>query len=175
MWKYENKTVREALLQLKYRGKKALARDLADSLHDRLLEIIAEETQYNSPLYSRDVNKKYLLIPVPLHPKRQKMRGYNQSELIAKEIEAINPDIFLLEGRVLLKIKETPSQVSVQDRKKRLRNIRGSFGVIYPEKITGKNIVLIDDIITTGATITEAKKVLLKYGANKVLAVTIAS
>lgn len=75
---------------------------------------------------------------------------------------------------VLYKTQDTPSQVSIKDREKRLNNIKGSFAVKNPELIKDRNIILIDDVSTTGATVTEAKKVLREAGAKKVIGVVVA-
>jgi competence protein ComFC len=79
-----------------------------------------------------------------------------------------------LENKVLMKTKETRSQVCVKNRAERLRNIRGSFCVRNAEKIKGKNILIVDDVTTTGATLAEAKKVLRKSGAKSVMCITLA-
>jgi len=79
-----------------------------------------------------------------------------------------------LANNILIKPKETEHQARIRDRRERLKNIAGSFAVKNNEKIKGKNIILIDDILTTGATLSEAKKVLKQAGARKVIAFTVA-
>jgi len=174
VWRYDNETVKKALWELKYRGKRGLARDLAESLHDKLFETIAENELYENPAGNKCYESSYLVIPIPIHKSRQKERGYNQSELLAKELCLLNPSLFILEEQVLKKTRQTPSQVSVRDREKRLKNINGSFSVQNIEKIIGKNILIVDDITTTRATLTEARRVLLKAGAKKIWCTTIA-
>lgn len=174
LWEYGHPTIRRALHDLKYKNKRAIAKDIAESMSDTLLEHLAERVHFNNPIFSEQTESAFLIIPVPLSKKRLKTRGYNQAELLAKELSLKNHLSFVLETSVLYKIKDTESQVSVKDRTKRLENIRGSFAVKNPEKITGKNILLIDDITTTGATLNEARKVLLKAGAGRVYGVTVA-
>ena len=171
VWRYDNEKVRSALQQLKYRGKKMLARELAASLYDKLLETIAEEALFSSPITS---SAKYLIVPVPSSKKRSRLRGYNQAELLAKELAALNYTLFDFNPQAVVKIKETKSQVSVKNREKRLQNLRGAFAVPQREKIRGKNVIIVDDITTTGATIAEVRKVLLEAGAKSVLGATIA-
>lgn len=171
LWKYDNEKVRKAIWLLKYRGKQTLARELASSLYDKLLEAVAEDASVRHPLGKP---QKYLLIPIPITQKRRKRRGYNQAELLAREISILNPDFFFLEKNALMKIKETPSQVAVHDRELRLRNIQGSFAISDASKIAGKSVILIDDVTTTGATIMEARRILLKARARHVLAATLA-
>jgi len=174
LWSYENEIVKKAVRELKYHGKQMLARDLAASLYDKVLETIAEDLSYCDPLGTHADIEKYILIPIPMHPARQRSRGYNQAELLAKEIALLGPEFFTCETNILVKNRETESQVSVHDREKRLRNIRGSFSVAHPERTAGKNVILIDDVVTTGATLAEARKTLLTAGAKRVLSITVA-
>ena len=88
----------------------------------------------------------------PLVKKKLRKRGHNQAELIAKELSG---DIC---ADVLFKKFHTKSQVEVKDREERLANIIGSFERRNPKTIRGKKIILIDDVCTTGATMSEAKK-----------------
>ncbi|TRZ50811.1 ComF family protein [bacterium] len=174
LWRYDHETVRKALWELKYRGKRGLARDIAESLYDKILETLAENELFENPRGKTVNGNEYLVVPIPIHKNRQKERGYNQSELLAKELCLLDPSLFILEEEVLFKSKSTQSQVSVKNREKRLKNIRGSFAVKNPERIIGKKLLIIDDITTTGATLSEARRVLLKAGAKKVWCATIA-
>lgn len=106
---------------------------------------------------------------IPLSPKRYKHRGYNQSELLAKEIASSFGWVY----KGLLKRRSSEfSQVEVKHRKRRKDNIKGVFEIntleIPPE------ILLVDDVITTGATIEEATKILKKAGAKKVVVCALA-
>lgn len=170
LWEYGHPHARNALLALKYKNKRTIADDIAESLHDTLLEHLAEKSIFHNPL----APSLYVIIPVPLSEKRFKKRGYNQAELLAKELSRKNPVFFILETSVLHKIRDTKTQVSVKDRMQRLQNIRGSFAVNQSEKIRGKTVIVIDDVVTTGATIAEARRVLLKAGARIVYGVTVA-
>ena len=116
-----------------------------------------------------------LLVPIPLSGSRLRERGFNQALLLCESLVALdNNQNFKLEKNVLIKPKETEHQAKIEDRQKRLKNIIGSFAVKNPELIQKKNIILIDDITTTGATLHEAKKILRAAGARKVIAFTIA-
>jgi ComF family protein len=172
VWQYDHPILQKTLWKLKYRGKQELAHDLAESLYDKLMETLAENELFANP--AGNINERYILIPIPIHKNRQKERGYNQSELLAKELALLDPSLFALETNVLKKSKETPSQVSVKNREQRLRNIHGSFTVTHPKKISGKNIIVVDDVTTTGATLAEARKVLRKAGVKSVLCLTLA-
>lgn len=174
LWEYEHPHVRAAIVALKYKNKRMIAADIAESLNDALFEQLAEKSLFSDPLSLMLAPHAYVMIPIPLSEKCFKERGYNQSELLAKEWARKNQMSFILETSVLYKIKDTETQVSVKDRTKRLQNIRGSFAVRNPEKIRGKTIILIDDVITTGATLSEARAMLRKAGAKTVYGVTVA-
>jgi ComF family protein len=111
-----------------------------------------------------------LLIPVPLHVKKLRDRGFNQSLLLAKEMgKKYNlPVNFSL----LKRNKFTLTQTGL-NKAEREQNIKGAFAVTNREKVRGENIILIDDVYTTGATINECAKMLLKAGAQKVSVLTL--
>lgn len=113
-----------------------------------------------------------LIIPVPLHKNRKKHRGYNQAELIARYSAKQLKIPFA--GNVLLKTSESKNQ-SVLSRSERFRNLDGLFSVNKAEVILNKNILLIDDIITTGSTINQCSKALKQAGANSIIAGVIAT
>jgi len=120
-----------------------------------------------------------LIVPVPLHKRKLRIRGFNPSFLLIKEweiiAEALNnalPKIPVLRD-VLVRKQCTKPQTGL-GRKERLQNIKDAFGVVDSSKIIGKKILLVDDIYTTGATVSECTKVLLKAGAAQVDVLTLA-
>lgn len=115
--------------------------------------------------------KKYdIIMPVPISKNRYKNRGYNQSELLAKELgKAFN---IVFEKDILTKIKNNPQQSSL-GQEKRILNAKGVYKINNSDKITDKNILLIDDVFTTGATCNECAKVLKQEGAKRVGVFTI--
>jgi len=116
------------------------------------------------------------IIPVPLHSKRLRWRGFNQSLLLAKQISReLTPgiEIPVLEN-ILERIKHTHSQMKIKNYQDRRKNIKNAFSIKDKQTVTGRIIFLIDDISTTGATIFECAEMLKKYGAKKVFAVVIA-
>ena len=124
-------------------------------------------------LAGSDIWKKEcdLIIPVPLHFTRLFNRKYNQSAILAKELAKIcnirvNYDI-------LKKTKYTKPQIECSA-KKRLKNLKGAFSVSNAKIIEGKRIILIDDVYTTGSTLKECAKVLIKAGAKSVDTLTVA-
>ncbi len=113
-----------------------------------------------------------LLIPVPLHQRRLNWRGFNQSELFAKELA----DTFQMEMAldVIQRLGNTTPQADIKGREERLGNLKGSFKVLNKNKLIGREIILIDDVCTTGATLNECAKVLKANGASKIIALVIA-
>ncbi len=112
-----------------------------------------------------------MIIPVPLHYTRLLNRKYNQSAILARELSVLTG--IKTEYDVLKKVRHTLPQAKC-NRDERKRNVKGAFAVSAPEKIKGKRIILTDDIFTTGSTLKECAKVLLKAGAKSVDALTVA-
>lgn len=111
-----------------------------------------------------------LVVPIPLHVKRKKWRGFNQAEIIAEDL-AQKFKVRL--GNQLVRNRETKTQVGLS-KDERKKNINGAFSLISTVGIKSKNILLVDDVYTTGATMSEACKVLKKAGANEVWALCAA-
>lgn len=111
-----------------------------------------------------------IITSVPLHKKRQNERGYNQSELIAKEIAKNIKEITYL--KLLKKIKNTPKQSSLKS-KEREENVKDVYQFIN-KQIINKGIILFDDIYTTGSTANECSKVLKQNGARRILILSLA-
>lgn len=117
-----------------------------------------------------------VLIPVPLHPRKIRARGFNQSELLADFLsENLAPGMTLSVIKNALKRKKTTlSQMKIKNYKERQKNIQGAFTILKPEEIRHKNILLVDDVATTGATLLECARVLKIAGARKISAIVIA-
>ena len=194
LYDYRHPPIKKAILALKYKNKKRIANIFGETMYSRILEELGDLSimeNFHEPI----------LIPIPLSRERIMERGYNQAELICREIvkiqnssknlapplaplslsrrgaggeASISNEAFTLLTNVLIKPKDTEHQAHIEDRATRLKNIIGSFAIKNPEKIKGRNIILIDDVITTGATLTEAKKTLKRAGARKVIAFTVA-
>lgn len=162
---YKNSLVEKILKFLKYR----FIRDLEQPLIFLMKKYLKWLT-LNKKLNVFRANP--LLIPVPLHPRRLNWRGFNQSELLVKELA----DTFQMEMALGI-IKRTGKaipQADVKEREERLKNLNGNFKISDKNKIIGREILLIDDICTTGATLNECAKVLKANGASKVVALVIA-
>jgi len=129
--------VRQLIHQLKYRNQKEISSYLGEWLGVELIE----------SGYYNDID---VIVPVPLHKKRMKSRGYNQVEGFGKEIALSLNTVY--NDTTLLKIKNTTTQ-TVKDRLTRWRNVETIFEVNDLKTLEGKHILLVDDVITTGATI----------------------
>lgn len=165
---YKNAVTKKIIKLIKYKGDRNVTRQLSKILYDYLLEDVSEKMEMHN-------FTKPIIIPIPATRYRMKEHGFNQCERIAnyiKEIDSAN--FFEVSCDVLIKTKESESQAHAKDRATRLKNIKKSFGINFAEKIHGRNIILIDDVWTTGATINEARDELLKAGAKSVIAYTIA-
>ncbi len=144
--------------KLKYNGKTGLAKPLSYLLFYAYLKHFESE-------------KPDIIIPVPLHRKKLRKRGFNQAYLFIKYWKDLGE--YPYENEMLEKTKYTRSQTGLT-RKEREKNIKNSFKVLFPTDISGKKILLIDDIMTTGATADECAKTLKKKGALKVFVLTLA-
>ena len=170
--KVKNKYFSEHLYIFKYDGiirKKIISYKFNDNayLYNFFAKIILKNKKAYSFLENYDI-----IIPISIHKKRLKQRGYNQTELIAQEIVK-NIEKLELKNNILIKIKNTNPQ-STLNKSNRKNNLMGAYKIINSEEIRYKNIVLIDDVYTTGSTVNECSKILKQAGAGKIGVITIA-
>jgi len=120
-----------------------------------------------------------IIVPVPLHPAKLKDRGFNQSSLILAQWPEFfrqhghYPRDIALDGKILRRIRKTPTQTGLS-RQARKENIRRAFSLVKKSPIQGKNLLLIDDVCTTGATVNECARILKSGGAACVNVLTLA-
>jgi len=112
-----------------------------------------------------------VIVPVPLYSSRERERGFNQSEVIARELSRSKK--LKLVSRALIKVKDTPPQASLEALARR-ENVKGVYRVRQKEAIKDKIVLLVDDVFTTGSTIEECSRVLMEAGAKEVRAMTVA-
>jgi competence protein ComFC len=147
-----------AVHQFKYGGKEYLAKSLG-----RLLAIFAAEQ-----LRGTD---GLLVMPVPLHPKRLRQRGFNQSLLLAKHVATqLNAELDFLSLR---RIRYTQPQTGLKKDQRR-KNVRKAFGLTDPKGVKGRTVILVDDVATTGNTLNECARLLRKAGAENVYCTVLA-
>jgi len=156
--------LRDLIHLLKYQQ----VRPAADVLGRMLSEVIAGLAPYS-------VDPGLLVVPVPRHPVKLRQRGFNQSELIARVALTLRPVVSRQALRVdlLERVRETQSQIGLT-RHQRQENLRGAFRVAKPEEIWGHEILLVDDVFTTGTTASECARVLRRGGASRVWVATVA-
>ena len=148
--------MRKVIHQLKYQNLKAISPCLAELLADYLK---------SNPL-SGDA-----IVPVPLHPKRLRERGYNQSSLMSRELaKLINLPVI---EDCLIRVKEACPQVRAANVEERRRNVAGAFGC-RDWQVKGRQVILIDDVCTSGATLESCATTLKAYGAISVWGLTLA-
>lgn len=161
---YQDPVIKHTIRQAKFHNNTTGFELLASLVSDVLLEEFLEENMLSG--------NTMVLVPIPLHRDKLQKRGFNQSELAAKTYaKAWQIPICL---NLLEKKKNTKPQARIENKQERLKNIRGSFRAVRTKRIQNKHVVLVDDVLTTGATLSEARKLLLAAGAAKVSAVVLA-
>ncbi len=148
--------VRKAVHRLKYRRDLALAETLAGELLS-LVQALGWQVD--------------AVVPVPLGQARYRARGYNQAALLAFPL-ALGLGV-PYDGKALARVRETRSQVNLSAEARR-RNVARAFGVVQAQAVRGKVVLLVDDVMTTGATLDAAATALKAVGARQVFAVTVA-
>lgn len=151
--------LREAIHLLKYENKRVFCKHF-----DRLIEDFAP--------YLAEAGPYAGVLAIPLHKRRYRERGFNQSELIARSV-ANHLAVPLLQNQ-LRRTRHTRPQSALSTPSHRRQNIRGAFAVSNPEGLKGQRLLLVDDIHTTGATLREAIRVLREAGAAEVVVFTLA-
>ena len=152
--------LRDLIHLLKYEGVLPAARPLG-----RLLAAAIEQLRLG--------NSNALVVPVPLHSAKRHERRFNQAELIARAALKHLPPQFELSRNALVRHRSTRSQVGL-DREARIQNMHGAFRVTTPPRILGRTVIVVDDVMTTGTTVSECARVLKRAGAEKVFAATVA-
>lgn len=143
---------------LKYNNKKFLVPFMAKKMFKRLVEF---------PLTVDTI------IPVPLTVKRRRARGFNQSELLADEIARLSPVPMVVDTVSVTRNFDRPPQATL-NRAERLKNLKGIFSVVDTSNITGKVVLIVDDVYTTGATVEELSRVILKKKPKTIYVLTFA-
>lgn len=152
---YFEGALREAIHQFKYRPCRALGRPLGTWMAGSI-----------SSLQRIDV-----IMPIPLHLSRLHLRGFNQALLLADSLEQKFSVGCCYDNLVRSRPTRPQVELSGEDR---IRNVSGAFSLVRPEDVMGRNVLLIDDVFTTGATMNECARILKLSGARQVTALTLA-
>lgn len=159
---YDDPVIQNLIYYFKYKPFELIAPILSDLLCEYLSFL---------NLKSYFLKQNFVITPIPLHIIRHWKRGYNQSELIAKNLA----DELGVEMKVFLKrIKNTKQQAKARKSNERKENVAGAFKIINPDEIKNRNIILIDDVYTSGATASEAARVFKENGAKKIVVLVVA-
>ncbi len=156
---YDDSTLKLLIHHLKFRGVRRAAEPLADLI-----------AQY---LRSTEVDfSEFILIPLPLSRRRKNQRGFNQAEEIARHlVEKIS---LPMRCDILARTKNTKPQTETVNAAERQQNILNCFSVIKPDGVYRKDIILLDDVTTSGATLGEAARMLKAAGARRIIGLTVA-
>lgn len=157
MWYYKD-TVRNSIQRYKFGGRRHYG-----EAYGRILAMKLVQTGFS---------REDVLTFVPIAPLRRLRRGYDQVELLA---QSVGKELDVLPCRTLRKIRNTPPQSGIRDAARRRANVLGAYKAVTPEQFRGKRVVLLDDVITTGATASECARVLLTAGAKEVFFAAIAA
>lgn len=166
MWRYDKGGVLQRLLHnIKYNGLGRLAFELG---------CLTGETMRDCPALNGALNagEDVCLLPVPLHPRRRRMRGFNQAEVIAMGISQTS-GIPIIDENAVIRTRYTTTQTGFT-LLARARNLEGAFKLQHPNEITGKSIIIIDDVFTTGATVYAVADCLMQAKPSEIGVVTIA-
>jgi ComF family protein len=156
--------LREMVHLLKYER----VRPAANVLGRMLAEVVADVAEHFGP-------EAPVVMAVPLHASKLRQRGFNQSELIARAMLKLKPAALdvKLNTTALVRSRATETQTGLTPPQRR-ENMRGAFKVIHSDQISGRDILLIDDVFTTGTTVSECARVLRRAGAARVFVATVA-
>ncbi len=160
---YNDKLIEKALKLIKYN----FIKDILEPLM-AIIGIYADNllSQIRFNIFAGNL----LLIPVPLHKKRLNWRGFNQADILAEKIAAKYGVELRL--NILARTKDSKPQAEIEDKKSRIDNTKDSFECLI--NLNGRNVILVDDVCTTGATLNECAKALTEKGAGKISALVVA-
>lgn len=169
LFSYTDPRVRDLIWELKYRRNEKIAESVSQVLFDVIKTELAERAlfeNFTSPL----------LIPMPMSAERRRERGWNQTEILGEKVYKLQKlnkeDLFTYTPYCLIKLKHTESQTLTENKKKRIENLVNTMEA--GDGASGRNIILLDDVTTTGATFREAKRALKAAGARRILSLALA-
>lgn len=158
-----NPVLKKIIKNIKYRLVKEALRELLNTIPVNFFEKVGNYKSFN---------KEITIQPIPLHPNRLKLRGFNQAVLLGEYISNV---VLIPVVDILKKIKDTHPQATLIARKSRYINLLGAFSYTNQENFGDlKNIILVDDVVTTGATCREATRILKRSGASNIYIVALA-
>jgi ComF family protein len=169
LFDYRNPLVRRSIWALKYHRKKALGKFLGNAMYREFFQRLARSGKHGE--------EEFVLIPIPASKSALALRGYNHAAIIAFGIaEAGKRDgvRFVVREDILRKSRQNKRQVEMRSRTKRAENLKDIFTVSNGGDITGRSVILVDDVTTTGATFVAARKAIKEWGPKRLLALAVA-
>ncbi len=167
LFRYQDPAVKVSVWQLKYYGNKKATAIYGEMLFSYLLEQISDEAIFHN-------FTKPLVLPIPLSKERRAKRGFNQCEIVIDFMKTFDRENqFEISYDLLIKARHTEEQKTLR-RKDRLKNLCNIFLISDPMRIRGRNVIIFDDVCTTGATLLEARRTLLRAGARSVICTALA-
>ncbi|MEK7093796.1 MAG: ComF family protein [Patescibacteria group bacterium] len=162
--RYEESVIKKMILALKFRRSEFVGPFLGSVLADYIENLNPRPAVFK--------NENTSIIPIPLSRERLRERGFNQASIIAKAF-AEKTKLPILEN-VLTRTRNTPPQSQSENRKDRFQNVENAFSLQHTANLEGKRVILIDDVVTTGATLRSASETLKQNGVKEIIALTIA-
>ena len=173
LFDYSHKIVRLIIKSIKYKNNTDIKKRIAIYLYEELMVISSEIALFEGTLP--------ILVPMPMSKKEKRNRGFNQCEEICKEIKKLAGDNIKISYNTLKKVKETERQTKLS-REARLENIKNSMTVLDSarsptsgrKEMSNNMVIILDDVYTTGASLSEARRALTSAGAKRVIGIFIA-
>jgi len=165
LFDYHHKIVRLIIKFIKYKNNASLRKRIAIYLYEELVDISSEITLFEGA--------PPLLIPMPMSKKEKRSRGFNQCEELMREIKKLGGDNIEISYNTLKKVRETKRQTKLS-REERLENVKDSMAVFDFSKIKNRTVIVLDDVYTTGASLSEARRALTSAGAHHVIGLFVA-
>jgi len=167
LFHYKDSRVRTLVWQIKYAGNRKITCAVATLLSEEIISFFEERGGFTS--------KNWLLVPIPASKKHLKEKGFSQTDRIARAMMETEARAFVKYAPdMLVKVRETDAQVTIKNRGKRLLNLKNTYGTNNNQILIGTNVFIIDDVITTGSTMLEARRALISAGAKQVICLAIA-
>ncbi len=166
VFSYKDPLVKTAIWSLKYRRNRKMANLLAEAICPSLNEILENENlfdNFSNPLF----------LPIPANKDKKRERGFDQAVLLGQKIfEKMPKNFFEYQPNYLKRIKKTPNQAGLRNRNQRFENLKNSLSA--NKRTRNRNIIVFDDVMTTGATFKEAERALKSAGAKKIIFFSLA-
>ncbi|MEK7514682.1 MAG: phosphoribosyltransferase family protein [Patescibacteria group bacterium] len=162
IFNYSDPYVRLAIHEVKYRKNRIIASRFGEILYGEIKRVVHSQN-------------KILVVPVPSSKSRQRKKGFSHTELLVEEIlKNDRENLFEYGKSVLVKTKETIPQTETKSKGERKKNPIGSFGIRDGSRISGREVIVVDDVLTTGSTLKEAMATLKRAGAKRAFGITAA-